>query len=146
MEWQAKSFDELSREEFFDIAYERIRTFVIARHRPYQEIDATDKVARHILGYQAGQLVAYARVFREAGHVTFGRVLTIPEQRGTGLGRQLMVQIEAEIRRNFAGEAISIEAQVDKQHFYEKFGYAAIGAVFDFNGTPHIRMDKAGLR
>jgi ElaA protein len=57
-----------------------------------------------------------------------------------------MVQIEAEIRRNFAGEAISIEAQVDKQHFYEKFGYAAIGAVFDFNGTPHIRMDKAGLR
>ncbi|MGO1970941.1 MAG: GNAT family N-acetyltransferase [Levilactobacillus brevis] len=132
MEWQAKSFDELSREEFFDIAYERIRTFVIAQHRPYQEIDATDKVARHILGYQAG-------------HVTFGRVLTIPEQRGTGLGRQLMVQIEAEIRRNFAGEAISIEAQIDKQHFYEKFGYAAIGAVFDFNGTPHIRMDKAGL-
>ncbi|WP_251953910.1 hypothetical protein [Levilactobacillus brevis] len=79
MEWQAKSFDELSREEFFDIAYERIRTFVIAQHRPYQEIDATDKVARHILGYQAGQLVVYARVFREAGHVTFGRVLTIPE-------------------------------------------------------------------
>lgn len=102
-------------------------------------------MARHILGYQAGQLVAYARVFRKAGHVTFGRVLTIPEQRGTGLGRQLMVQIEAEIRRNFAGEAISIEAQIDKQHFYEKFGYAAIGAVFDFNGTPHIRMDKAGL-
>lgn len=130
MEWQAKSFDELSREEFFDIAYERIRTFVIAQHRPYQEIDATDKVARHILGYQAGQLVAYARVFREAGHVTFGRVLTIPEQRGTGLGHQLMVQIEA---------------QIDKQHFYEKFGYAAISAVFDFNGTPHIRMDKAGL-
>ena len=145
MEWQAKSFDELSREEFFDIAYERIRTFVMAQHRPYQEIDATDKVARHILGYQAGQLVAYARVFREAGHVTFGRVLTIPEQRGTVIGRQFMVLIEAYIRRKFACEYISIEEQIVNHHFYDKFFYSAIGAVFDFNGTSHIRMDKAGL-
>ncbi|WP_203642212.1 GNAT family N-acetyltransferase [Levilactobacillus andaensis] len=145
LEWRVKSMDELTPNEFYDIAFERIRTFVIAQERIYQEIDETDKVARHILGYQDGRLVAYARVFTERDHVTFGRVLTIPERRGQGLGRQLVMQIEAEIHANFAGMPISIEAQIDKQQFYEKFGYEAAGDVFLFHSTPHIQMNKAVL-
>ncbi|WP_156166916.1 GNAT family N-acetyltransferase [Levilactobacillus koreensis] len=43
------------------------------------------------------------------------------------------------------GLPISIEAQVDKQQFYEKFGYEAAGDVFLFNSTPHILMNKAAL-
>ncbi|KRN01850.1 acetyltransferase [Levilactobacillus senmaizukei DSM 21775 = NBRC 103853] len=143
--WQIESFDELTTIDLYKIAYERIRTFVIAQHRPYQEIDQTDLIARHIVGYQDGQLVAYARVFTDEASVTFGRVLTIPERRGQGLGRQLMEQIEGEIARHFAYRPIFIEAQIDKQHFYEKFGYVAEGAVFDFNGSPHIRMTKPAL-
>jgi len=142
-EWRIKSMDELTPNEFYDIAFERIRTFVIAQKRIYQEIDETDKAARHIMGYQDGRLVTYARVFTEQEHVTFGRVLTIPERRGQGLGRQLVMQIEAEIHANFAGMPISIEAQIDKQQFYEKFGYEAAGDIFLFNGTPHIQMNKA---
>ncbi|WP_125573034.1 GNAT family N-acetyltransferase [Levilactobacillus huananensis] len=143
--WRNKELVELPVSEFYKVAYERIRTFVIAQDRPYQEIDETDPVAHHILGMRGKQLVAYARVFPEGDHVTFGRVLTIPEVRGQGLGRQLMTQIEAEIRRDFANCPIQIEAQIDKQGFYEKFGYVAQGPVFDFNGSPHIRMDKAPL-
>ncbi|WP_225428306.1 GNAT family N-acetyltransferase [Levilactobacillus enshiensis] len=145
VEWRIKSFEALTTQEFYDVAFERIRTFVVAQQRVYQEIDETDRVARHILGYQDGRLVAYARIFTEREHVTFGRVLTIPERRGQGLGRQLVAQIEAELHANFAGLPVSIEAQVDKQQFYEKFGYEAVGDVFLFNSTPHIRMDKAAL-
>ncbi|MFD1456664.1 GNAT family N-acetyltransferase [Levilactobacillus lanxiensis] len=145
MEWQTKWFNELSTIDLYKIAYERIRTFVIAQDRVYQEIDDIDPVAHHVLGYDGNQLVAYARVFEEDDHVTFGRVLTIPERRGTGLGRQLVDHIEADLHANFALQPISIEAQIDKQHFYEKFGYTATGAVFNFNGTPHIQMTKAGI-
>lgn len=145
MEWQTKRFKDLSVVDLYNIAYERIRTFVIAQDRVYQEIDDIDPVAHHILGYDGDKLVAYARIFEEDGHVTFGRVLTIPERRGTGLGRQLMVAIEADLHQSFPGQAIQIEAQIDKQHFYEKFGYTAEGTVFDFHGSPHIRMTKAGL-
>ncbi|MFC6275559.1 GNAT family N-acetyltransferase [Levilactobacillus tangyuanensis] len=143
--WRINSFDELTTLDLYKIAYERIRTFVIAQDRPYQEIDETDLIARHILGYQDGELVAYARVFTDEGGVTFGRVLTIPERRGQGLGRQLVQQIEGEIARHFGKCPIFIEAQIDKQHFYEKFGYVAEGPVFDFNGSPHIRMTKPAL-
>ncbi|TGD17526.1 GNAT family N-acetyltransferase [Levilactobacillus suantsaiihabitans] len=145
MEWQTKWFDELSTKDFYNLAYERTRTFVVAQKRVYQEIDDTDLVAHHVLGYDDGQLVAYARIFRVGDHVTFGRVLTIPERRGTGLGRPLMAQIEADLHASFPGVPVSIEAQIDKQHFYEKFGYTARGDVFDFQGTPHIEMTKPGL-
>jgi len=145
LEWQTKWFNELSTTDLYNIAYERIRTFVIAQDRVYQEIDDIDLVAHHVLGYDGKQLVAYARVFEEDDHVTFGRVLTIPERRGTGLGRQLVDHIEADLHANFALQPISIEAQIDKQHFYEKFGYTATGAVFNFNGTPHIQMTKARI-
>lgn len=146
IKWHISTFDALSGKELYKVAYERIRTFVVAQNRPYQEIDAIDPVACHILGFRGDRLVAYARIFRENGHTTFGRVLTIPEVRGQGVGRQLMGQIETEIQRHYAGESISIEAQIDKRGFYEKFGYHTLGAVFDFNGSPHIRMDKAALR
>ncbi|MDT6979278.1 GNAT family N-acetyltransferase [Levilactobacillus zymae] len=138
--WQISDFKHLTTTAFYDLAYERTRTFVVAQHRVYQEIDAIDQVARHILGYQEGHLVAYARVFHEHDHATFGRVLTVPEVRGQGVGRLLMQQITTELDRDFAGQPVVIEAQVDKQGFYEKFDYAAEGRPFLFNHTPHIKM------
>ncbi|HJE86803.1 MAG TPA: GNAT family N-acetyltransferase [Levilactobacillus hammesii] len=138
--WQSLTYNDLTKDNLYDLAYERIRTFVQEQNRPYQEIDAVDKRATHILGYQAGRLVAYARVFMDGDHATFGRVLTVAEVRGQGVGRQLMTQITAELARHFAGQRVVIEAQVDKQHFYEKFKYATEGEPFIFNHTPHIRM------
>lgn len=145
IKWLSYGLEDMSAMDLYKVAYERIETFVVAQKRVYQEIDDIDPVARHILGYQDGELVAYARVFMDGDHVTFGRVLTAPEHRGEGLGRQLMAQIEAEIKRSFPGEPISIEAQVDKQHFYEKFGYQVEGDMFLFNSTPHLQMVKAAL-
>ncbi|MGX6428597.1 GNAT family N-acetyltransferase [Levilactobacillus yonginensis] len=145
IKWLSYGLEDMSAMDLYKVAYERIETFVVAQKRMYQEIDDIDPVARHILGYQDGELVAYARVFMDGDHVTFGRVLTAPEHRGEGLGRQLMAQIEAEIKRSFPGEPISIEAQVDKQHFYEKFGYKVEGDMFLFNSTPHLQMVKAAL-
>lgn len=145
IKWLSYGLEDMSAMDLYKVAYERIETFVVAQKRMYQEIDDIDPVARHILGYQDGELVAYARVFMDGDHVTFGRVLTAPEHRGEGLGRQLMAQIEAEIKRSFPGEPISIEAQVDKQHFYEKFGYQVEGDMFLFNSTPHLQMVKAAL-
>ncbi|RXI78457.1 GNAT family N-acetyltransferase [Levilactobacillus suantsaii] len=140
--WEAKTFAELTAKEFYDVFYERIRTFVVAQQRIYQELDAVDKTARHLLGYQGGKLVAYARVFRTDDHATFGRVLTVPEVRGQGLGRQLMQQITTELARHFADQPVVIEAQVDKQGFYEKFNHMPVGQPFLFQHTPHIKMQR----
>lgn len=142
VKWRIKTFGQLTIPEFYDLSVERIRTFVVAQNRVYQEIDAIDPLAHHILGYQSGRLVAYARVFGANDNATFGRVLTVPEVRGQGIGRLLMQQITTELARDFAGQPVVIEAQVDKQHFYEKFGYVAQGQPFVFHHTCHIKMKR----
>lgn len=140
--WKIIKFNQLSNDELFDVIHERIRVFIISQHRIYQEIDDIDKIAEHLLGYENGKLVAYARIFEEDGFVTFGRVLTIPEVRGEGVGRELVNQIHLVIDTEFKNKSIEIEAQIDKQHFYEKFGYTAYGESFIFNLTEHIKMKR----
>lgn len=145
IDWRVRTFETLTKTELFDVASERIKTFVVEQHRPYLELDATDQTARHLLGYQNGQLVAYARLFTVGDHVTFGRVLTTQAVRGQGVGRQLMHAITTQLSQHYAGRPVVIEAQVDKQHFYEKFGYQAVGTSFLFNQTPHIKMTHPAL-
>ena len=138
--WQVLTYDDLTKDQLYTLAYERQRTFVADQQRPYQDLDDVDRVARHILGYQGDQLVAYARAYQEGDHAKFGRVLTIPEVRGQGLGRCLMDQITAELARDFPGEPVEILAQVGKRGFYEKFGYVAVGDDFLYHHTWHVRM------
>ncbi|MYV18204.1 GNAT family N-acetyltransferase [Furfurilactobacillus milii] len=138
--WQLKRFSKLTPNELYDIFYARIQTFVVDQNRIYQEVDEQDKAALHLMDYENGRLVAYARIFTEEKHVTFGRVLSIPEVRGQGYGRLLLEQIMQVLNDHFSDLPVEIEAQEQVQGLYTKFGFHAVGDVFLFNHTPHIKM------
>ena len=63
--WHEKLFNELSREEFYDILHLRTQTFIIEQERIYEELDDYDKQACHIFyrDVDSQEIVAYARVF-----------------------------------------------------------------------------------
>ncbi|MFD1418870.1 GNAT family N-acetyltransferase [Companilactobacillus keshanensis] len=138
--WEIKTFKELSTRELFDIYKLRQKVFVLEQTRLYKEVDDLDLESFHIFKYLDNELVAYARVFKENDHISFGRVVTDNSQRGTGLGKSLVREILIFIKRNFPGSRIEIEAQSYVQEFYEKFKFERIGEEFLFNTTPHVKM------
>lgn len=143
--WKTKSFSELSTKELYELYHLRVATFVVAQKRIYQEVDENDLKALHVF-YQDDCIVAYSRVYKEDGHVTFGRVVTDPVHRGIGLGDQLMTNVLTAIRTHFGYLPIEIEAQVQVQGFYEKYGFKTVGEPFIFNSTPHIKMVHEALK
>ncbi|WP_054711402.1 GNAT family N-acetyltransferase [Secundilactobacillus paracollinoides] len=144
--WQVKPFAELTATEYFECLKLRVNTFVVDQNRVYQEVDDNDLKAVHIFNQVDDQVVAYARVFQtDAQTVTFGRVVTDDAHRGTGMGNDLMHQIMTVVQQDFPDLTISIEAQVQVQGYYRKFGFETEGDTFIFNSTPHIKMVHSAL-
>ena len=65
------------------------------------------------------------------------------EVRGRGIGKVLLVFLEAEARRRGATK-LMLSAQVRARTFYEKAGYAVSAGVHDDGtGIAHVSMEKS---
>jgi len=140
MKWYVKPFTSLTVTQLHAIYQLRAKTFIQEQARSYQDPDDIDLIARHLFAYDDQQLVAYARIYEHGGVVTFGRIATASDYRGTGLGKQLMNHVMAILKTHYANATIEIDAQVQVQHFYEKFGLVAIGQPFTDLGAQVIKM------
>jgi len=61
MDIKVKNFGELSTKELYDVLQLRSEVFVVEQDCVYQDIDGKDERALHIMGWEDGNLVAYAR-------------------------------------------------------------------------------------
>lgn len=141
MDWTVKHWDELTRDEVYDLLAVRTAVFVVEQHCPYQEVDGLDRRAWHVFVRDSGGAIqACLRVLEpEDGTAQIGRVLTV--ERGTGLGRALMERgIQAAWERTDA-RRIRLEAQSYAQGFYEKLGFRRTSLPeFLEDGIPHVEM------
>ncbi len=62
--------------------------------------------------------------------------------RGSGLGRQLMHAVLAEV----GDRACVLDAQAHLEDFYREFGFEPTGPVHDEDGIPHVAMRREGTR
>lgn len=68
IQWFKKSFDELSKEELYNILQHRLQIFILEQKGFYRDLDGLDQKSSHFLGLYEGLLVAYGRVYiDEAG-------------------------------------------------------------------------------
>jgi ElaA protein len=142
--WNVTAFSDLRVLELYEILALRQLVFSVEQKCAYLDCDGKDPQALHLLGRDpAGRLVAYARLlppglgFVEAA---IGRVVSHPDVRRTGLGRELMRQAIARTHAAFGPQPIRIGAQVYLRRFYEELGFAATGAFYDEDGIPHLEM------
>ena len=147
--WTCKRFDDLGVHALHDALALRCRVFILEQG-PYQDPDAADRQAWHLLGYgAAGQLQACLRVVdpgAKFAEPSIGRVVTAPEARGQGLGRVLMAEGLARCAQMWPGRAVRISAQAHLQGFYGGLGFVPAGAPYLEDGIPHIEMLRpAGL-
>jgi len=116
--------------------------------------DADDAEAVHVLARNRfGLAVGTGRLVREtaasAGNATaqrgcvsrVGRLAVMAPLRGAGIGAAMVAALVDAAKARGDGEIV-LSAQVDAQRFYERLGFAAVGAPFDAAGLPHQEMRR----
>ena len=149
MNWQHKSFDQLTTQELYDILQLRSEIFVVEQDCVYQDIDGLDQQSLHLFGYQEGVLVAYVRILPPGlayPSVAIGRVVVKMTAREKGLGFAIMEHAHSLIAEKFPEEkSISIMAQSYLLNWYGKLGYVSEGPEFMEDGIPHHKMVRMTL-
>lgn len=141
LRWHDRAFDELTARELHAIYVLRVRVFVVEQACVYQEVDELDLLARHVWAETDGRIAGYLRIIPAGAkydEVGLGRIVTAPEARGTGLGRELIL-------RSFAltaGAPLRIAAQAYLERFYTELGFVRVSDVYDDDGIPHIDMTR----
>jgi len=143
LNWRLKAFDELSNYELYEVLKLRSKVFVVEQNCVFLDMDNKDTKCLHLLGFADGALVAYSRLV-PAGvsykEMAIGRVVTDPEYRRKGMGKELMELSIEKIIDSFGNSPIRIGAQVYLKDFYESFGFNINSPEYLEDGIPHVEM------
>ncbi len=143
MEINAKTFEELSITELYEILQLRSAVFVVEQDCAYQDVDGKDQEALHVLGKINGTLKAYARCFgpgRYFPEAAIGRVIVHPDYRGQQYGHLLVEKAIEVIEDYYKTSHIAISAQQHLHDMYHKHGFLQEGEGYLEDAIPHIKM------
>ena len=145
LEIKIKSFEQLTKQELYDVLHLRSEVFVVEQDCVYQDIDGKDQKALHVLGYKNNELIGYTRVFKPGLYFkesSIGRVVVEKNHRQNKYGYNLMEASIKAIKKYFNETLIKISAQCYLKQFYTNVGFKAIGNEYLEDGIPHITMIK----
>lgn len=145
LSWKTVFFDALSLRELYEIGKLRQEVFVVEQDCPYVDFDGRDYDCYHLMAFdEKGTLQAYTRLVPKgiayAQEPSIGRVITSQAVRGSGLGRELMLQSMQACEQLWPGESIRISAQSYLLKFYNNLGFQSTGKEYLEDGIPHTEM------
>jgi ElaA protein len=143
MIWLCKKFDALTPHELYAILQLRNEVFVVEQNCVFQDADNKDQHCHHLMGWQQNNLAAYSRIVPpdiSYSESSIGRIVTSPNARGNGIGRELVKQSIEELHSLFGKIPIKIGAQMYLQKFYESFGFMQTSNIYLEDDIPHIEM------
>ncbi len=138
-----KFFDELTPHELYAIIRLRNEVFVVEQNCVFQDADNKDQYCHHLMLFNKGELVAYARLVPKGisyEQMSIGRIISSPAYRNTGAGKLLVEKAIILCKELFGEGPIRIGAQLYLKKFYESFGFIQSGDVYDEDGIDHIEM------
>ncbi|MCK4711057.1 MAG: GNAT family N-acetyltransferase [Gammaproteobacteria bacterium] len=146
IEWRWQKYEDLSSDELYAILRVRQQVFAVEQNCVYQDIDNLDKTAWHLSGWNTdgsntSNPVAYLRVVYPTykyDEPAIGRLLTVESVRKTGLGKALLKNALAQIKKEYPDQAVRISAQLYLQKFYAEFGFKQVSNPYNEDGIPHI--------
>ena len=137
-----KRYNDLSKDQFFDILKLRIEIFVVEQCCYYQELENEDKEAFHVSIYNDGIIVAVGRIIPNLHNkeVKIGRIAVKMEHRKKGLAYKMMKDIMNFISKKYKNFSVLLSAQTYLIEFYQSFGFKEIGNTYLEDGIEHINM------
>jgi ElaA protein len=143
--WELKSFEELNSFELYKILKLRSQVFVVEQNCVFLDMDDKDQYSHHLMGWNNKDLAAYSRLIAPGKvykQMTIGRVVTSPNYRKTGAGKELITVSIKKCYELFGKEEIKIGAQLYLKKFYSSFGFIQSCDIYDEDGIEHIEMIK----
>tara|TARA_Y100001978_G_C23576623_1_gene376852 strand:- start:53 stop:493 length:441 start_codon:yes stop_codon:yes gene_type:complete len=137
-----KPYNDLSKDQFFDILKLRIEIFVVEQCCYYQELDDEDKEAFHVSIYNDGIIVAVGRIIPNLHNkeVKIGRIAVRMEHRKKGLAYKMMKDIMNFLSKDYKNFSVLLSAQTYLIEFYQSFGFKEVGDNYLEDGIEHINM------
>ncbi len=143
LRWQSATFAQLPVDTLYAVLQLRSAVFVVEQNCLFQDMDGSDPLAVHLMGWRADQLLAYARCFApgiQYAEASIGRIATRLDARGAGLGHQLVQESLQLVRMTWGPQAIRIGAQARLKDFYRTHGFIDTGINYVEDGIDHVEM------
>ena len=143
IDFASKTFEQLSKQELYQILQLRAEVFVVEQNCPYQDLDELDFDSIHVCGYLDRELVAYSRLIKPGSKysgASIGRVIIKKVMRNSGTGKTLMHKSISECRKQWKEESIFISAQERLTKFYQDVGFVINSQPYIEDGIPHVEM------
>ena len=141
-----KPYSDLTLDELYELLQFRQEVFVVEQNCPYLDADGEkDRASWHLwLTDLGGRMIAYCRVLPKglsyAEYIAIDRVISRLDQRGTGVGRQIMEEAIHWIEVTWPGQQVKISAQCYLDRFYQSLGFVATGENYLEDDIPHQAM------
>lgn len=137
----SKSYEELSKEELYEILSLRIKVFCVEQSCPYQDIDFQDQKSQHVFIIQNQHICAYARIVPDENHkFHIGRVVVDQKYRGAKLASLIMKSCIGYCQDQQPNVCIEISAQSYLSGFYQALGFKNTGKYYLEDDIPHEQM------
>ena len=144
---QVRNWEELTRDEFFEIVSLRSEVFFVEQRIDIPDLDDLDRHPESLHWWIpdetgcAGYLRTVLLGEPELGATrSFGRMAVRADRRGAGLARALV----AAVLGRFGGQPIVIHSQSHVVPLYRGFGFEPVGPEYPVAGIPHTRMRRPG--
>ena len=123
----------------------RQRVFVVEQQSIYIDLDGLDQGALHLCvqEHKSEEVIGYTRLRldKKSKVAKIERVVIDQNYRGKGIANQLMQAcLDKSILDQMA--EIKLSAQVEVIPYYKKWGFVAVGDVYDDGGIDHRDMIK----
>lgn len=145
IEIKVKSFEQLTKQELYNLLQLRSEVFVVEQDCVYQDLDGKDEKALHVLGFKNDNIIAYTRVFKPGDYfkeASIGRVVVVRNERQHKYGYNIMKASIDIIKSQLNESVIKISAQCYLKKFYTNLGFNKVGKEYLEDGIPHIGMIK----
>ncbi|WP_296135718.1 GNAT family N-acetyltransferase [uncultured Tessaracoccus sp.] len=143
MEIIAKRWDELTRDEFFEIARLRCEVFYVEQRVTVQDFDDVDRHPRteHWFTTDDRGAATYLRVYaldtpEHGATAGFGRVAVRGDRRGEGLAKQLV----GPVVERWGNQRMVLHSQDYITGLYEPFEFRSVGEPYEEAGIAHRIM------
>lgn len=141
-----KTYDELTKDELYEIAMHRQNVLIIDQQTIFHDLDGRDDECIHVMAYDNNGLIGYARIMPSSTglhgkHGSFGRLSVKPELRRKGIGGEIVKACLDYLVNVLHEESIQISAMSYLEHFYTELGFKRISDVYQIEGVDHIDME-----